>query len=82
MTSWQRRCISGLPRCTDAKSRSSALSPLAIDEAAPPQIQNQVIDLLPDNPNVLYNRGVVRSRMEKFDGARDDFNQVLAVSPQ
>jgi hypothetical protein len=31
-----RRCISGLPRCTEAKSRSSALAPLAMEEAAPP----------------------------------------------
>ena len=36
MTSWQRRCISGLPRCTLAKSSSSSLVPLAIDDAAPP----------------------------------------------
>ena len=36
MTSWQRRCISGLPRCTEAKSRSSAEAPEAMDEAAPP----------------------------------------------
>jgi hypothetical protein len=26
----------GLPRCTDAKSRSAVLVPVAIDEAAPP----------------------------------------------
>ena len=37
ITSWQRRSISGLPRWTDAKSRSSALVPVAIDEAAPPR---------------------------------------------
>ena len=36
MTSWQRRCISGLSRCTEAKSRSSAEAPLAMLEAAPP----------------------------------------------
>ena len=36
MTSWQRRWISGLPRCTEAKSRSAVLVPVAIDEAAPP----------------------------------------------
>ena len=36
MTSWQRRCISGLARCTEAKSRSSAEAPLAMLEAAPP----------------------------------------------
>ena len=36
ITSWQRRCISGLSRCTDAKSRSSCDAPDAIDDAAPP----------------------------------------------
>jgi hypothetical protein len=36
ITSWQRRCISGLSRCTLAKSRSSALSPEASELAAPP----------------------------------------------
>jgi len=36
MTSWQRRSISGLSRCTLAKSRSSALSPEATELAAPP----------------------------------------------
>ena len=36
MTSWQRRSSSGLSRCTDAKSRSSELSPDATDDAAPP----------------------------------------------
>ncbi|MCY1181635.1 hypothetical protein D9M73_221490 [compost metagenome] len=36
ITSWQRRSISGLSRCTLAKSRSSALSPEATDDAAPP----------------------------------------------
>ncbi|MDZ7747672.1 MAG: hypothetical protein U5K43_01580 [Halofilum sp. (in: g-proteobacteria)] len=36
MTSWQRRCISGLPRCTEAKSSSASLAPLATEEAAPP----------------------------------------------
>ena len=35
MTSWQRRSISGLARCTEAKSRSSPV-PEAIDDAAPP----------------------------------------------
>jgi hypothetical protein len=36
MTSWARRCISALPRCTDAKSRSDELCPLPTEEAAPP----------------------------------------------
>ena len=36
MTSWQRRSISGLSRCTEAKSSSSLELPPAIDEAAPP----------------------------------------------
>ena len=36
ITSWQRRCISALSRCTDAKSRSSAEEPEASEEAAPP----------------------------------------------
>ena len=36
MTSCARRWISGLPRCTEAKSRSSALAPLPTDDAAPP----------------------------------------------
>ena len=36
ITSWQRRCISALSRCTEAKSRSSCDAPDAIDEAAPP----------------------------------------------
>jgi hypothetical protein len=36
MTSWQRRSISALPRCTEAKSRSACSRPSAIDEAAPP----------------------------------------------
>ena len=36
MTSWQRRCISALSRCTDAKSRSSCDAPDASDDAAPP----------------------------------------------
>ena len=36
MTSWQRRSISGFSRCTEAKSRSSALSPEATELAAPP----------------------------------------------
>ncbi|EXI73020.1 MAG: hypothetical protein AW07_02952 [Candidatus Accumulibacter sp. SK-11] len=36
MTSCARRCISGLPRCTEAKSRSSVLLPVLIELAAPP----------------------------------------------
>ncbi|MNO82923.1 hypothetical protein D3C76_742090 [compost metagenome] len=36
MTSWQRRSISGFSRCTEAKSRSAELAPVATDEAAPP----------------------------------------------
>ena len=36
ITSWQRRCISGLSRCTLAKSKSALLCPVAIDDAAPP----------------------------------------------
>ena len=36
ITSWQRCSISGLSRCTEAKSRDSLLWPEAIDEAAPP----------------------------------------------
>ena len=36
ITSWQRRCISGLSRCTEAKSSASLDAPAAIDEAAPP----------------------------------------------
>ena len=36
MTSCARRCISGLPRCTEAKSRSAELAPAPIDDAAPP----------------------------------------------
>ncbi len=36
ITSWARRWISGLPRCTEAKSRSAAFVPVVIDEAAPP----------------------------------------------
>src|SRR3569623_1361588 len=37
ITSWQRRSISGMPRCTEAKSRSSALAPLATAEAGDAQ---------------------------------------------
>ena len=36
MTSWARRWISALPRCTEAKSKSDELWPLPTDEAAPP----------------------------------------------
>ena len=36
ITSWQRRSISALSRCTEAKSRSSLDAPEASDEAAPP----------------------------------------------
>ncbi len=36
ITSWQRRCISGLARCTESKSSASVLLPEAMDEAAPP----------------------------------------------
>ena len=36
MTSCARRWISGLPRCTEAKSRSALDAPLFTDEAAPP----------------------------------------------
>ncbi len=36
MTSCARRCISGLPRCTESKSSSAALVPAAIELAAPP----------------------------------------------
>ncbi|MNR25321.1 hypothetical protein D3C85_1424650 [compost metagenome] len=36
MTSWQRRSISGFSRCTEAKSRSAELVPVAMEEAAPP----------------------------------------------
>ena len=36
ITSWQRRWISALSRWTEAKSRSSAEAPWAIDDAAPP----------------------------------------------
>ena len=36
ITCCARRCISGLPRCTDAKSSDSLPEPLPCDEAAPP----------------------------------------------
>ena len=36
MTSCARRWISALPRCTESKSRSAVLAPVAIDEAEPP----------------------------------------------
>jgi hypothetical protein len=36
MTSCARRSISGLPRCTESKSRSAVLVPAAIELAAPP----------------------------------------------
>ncbi|MEZ4367212.1 MAG: hypothetical protein R2939_13150 [Kofleriaceae bacterium] len=36
MTSWQRRCISALSRCTDWKSSSLAWLPAVTDDAAPP----------------------------------------------
>ena len=36
MTSWARRSISGLPRCTESKSSSAAFAPVAIELAAPP----------------------------------------------
>ena len=36
ITSWQRLSISALSLCTDAKSRSSSLSPEETDDAAPP----------------------------------------------
>ena len=41
MTSCARRCISGLPRCTEAKSRSAELMPAPIDDAAPPPEPDQ-----------------------------------------
>ena len=36
MTSCARRCISGLPRCTESKSSAALLLPAAIELAAPP----------------------------------------------
>ncbi|MNY10702.1 hypothetical protein D3C86_1436910 [compost metagenome] len=36
MTSCARRSISGLPRCTESKSRSAVFVPVAIELAAPP----------------------------------------------
>ena len=36
MTCCARRCISGLPRCTEAKSRASLPAPLPCEDAAPP----------------------------------------------
>jgi hypothetical protein len=36
ITSCARRWISGLPRCTEAKSRSAVLLPVVIELAAPP----------------------------------------------
>ncbi len=36
MTSCARRSISGLPRCTESKSSSAALAPVAIELAALP----------------------------------------------
>ena len=36
ITSWQRRCISGFPRCTDAKSSAASPLPDAAEDAAPP----------------------------------------------
>ena len=36
MTSCARRWISGLPRCTDSKSKAAVLLPAAIELAAPP----------------------------------------------
>ncbi len=36
ITSCARRSISALPRCTESKSRSAVLTPVAIDDAAPP----------------------------------------------
>src|SRR6185312_791070 len=36
ITSWQRRSISALSRCTEAKSSSALDAPPATDEAAPP----------------------------------------------
>ena len=41
---------------------------------------NRVLDLLPHNANVLYNRGVAHIRLEKFDSAYDDFSRVVTAS--
>ena len=47
ITSCARRSISGLPRCTESKSRSAVLAPVAMELAAPPPIPMRI----PGPPN-------------------------------
>ena len=60
MTSCARRWISGLPRCTESKSRCAALVPLASELAAPPPMPMRMpgppswISRLPAGNSILW----------------------------
>jgi hypothetical protein len=60
MTSWARRCISGLPRCTESKSSAAELAPVAIELAALPPMPMRMpgppswISRLPAGNSILW----------------------------
>jgi Flp pilus assembly protein TadD len=43
---------------------------------------DRIIDLTPDNPVVLNNRGVTYAHMEKYDDALADYNHSLELRPE
>ena len=58
MTSWQRRCISALSLCTEAKSSSESPAPAPWDDAAPPPKPISMAG--PPNTTILLPGGMAR----------------------
>ena len=84
ITSWQRRCISALSRCTDAKSRSSCDDPDASDDAAPPPRPISIAGP-PSTTSARARRNVGLLHVlgaDVAEAARDHDRLVIAVAPR
>lgn len=45
------------------------------------RVCDKLADLLPDNPDIFFLRGVNKYLLKDFDGAISDFNSVLEMNP-
>lgn len=45
------------------------------------RVCDKLADLLPDNPDIYFLRGVNKYLLKDFDGAISDFNRVLKMNP-